>query len=621
MDVITVAAEQQAGGVVGESRQGFVRSELRVDFKTTMKRLTELVDKAEALGVHAENLFWKTRENDLRIYGYCTRKGEQGAGKICRAAWPMLNEILGRMSYVCGTLDDFDVLGEGEGDTVWTTPDWDMTAIEITNIVQFASIGVDPNYPLSGKYRLMRDLDATDFILSPIGNLLPFTGEFDGAGHTISNVSVESEYNVVGLFGYNLGLIKRLGVTGSIEGGGGGQCHVGGFVGVNGGTIEDCFSHADVTGTEDGGTTYAGGFYGRNIEDGIVNRCYSIGAVSNTTSSRAKGFGGVNTSVSYPLLSFWDTTTSGQATSDGGTGKATADMKTAATFVGWSEDTWLLEDGAYPSLKSQFYPTRTYYLPLVQNVCKSLRGMFDQMVEWSDNSQGWDDIQNIRDLYGDGLVDLYELARAQINELGPLFPPVICDRYPAVTETHLFKNQEENFWPMTLVSTPLDSQRFKLSFAYGEYSIAIRDLIGGDIESWIADKSVLDDGGIVYKFVGGRIAVTMIDGAMIADADTGEEDGIVGSEEGETTLTYPTGVYEILDADLTGVYLNNELLFDDSIMAYQQTVDGGQPDVSTITSFLVRLIRKAEPQSGNIHVQYRASLDSCPDAPEPEPVP
>jgi hypothetical protein len=36
--------------------------------------------------------------------------------------------------------------------------------------------------------------------------------------------------------------------------------------------------------------------------------------------------------------SFWDTETSGQATSDGGTGKTTAEMQDIATFsgVGWN---------------------------------------------------------------------------------------------------------------------------------------------------------------------------------------------------------------------------------------------------------------------------------------------
>ena len=60
--------------------------------------------------------------------------------------------------------------------------------------------------------------------------------------------------------------------------------------------------------------------------------------------------------------SFWDTETSGQSTSDGGTGKTTAEMQTAFTFLdaGWdfvnetangTEDIWwILEGQDYPRL-------------------------------------------------------------------------------------------------------------------------------------------------------------------------------------------------------------------------------------------------------------------------------
>jgi hypothetical protein len=62
---------------------------------------------------------------------------------------------------------------------------------------------------------------------------------------------------------------------------------------------------------------------------------------------------------------FWDTQTSGQATSAGGTGKTTAELQTAATFLdaGWDfagetangmEDIWwILEGQDYPRLRWQ----------------------------------------------------------------------------------------------------------------------------------------------------------------------------------------------------------------------------------------------------------------------------
>jgi len=58
--------------------------------------------------------------------------------------------------------------------------------------------------------------------------------------------------------------------------------------------------------------------------------------------------------------SFWDTQTSGQSTSSGGTGKTTAEMKTQSTFLnaGWSPSIWYMDPGAdfndgYPYLAWQ----------------------------------------------------------------------------------------------------------------------------------------------------------------------------------------------------------------------------------------------------------------------------
>ena len=66
--------------------------------------------------------------------------------------------------------------------------------------------------------------------------------------------------------------------------------------------------------------------------------------------------------------SFWDTETSGQATSDGGTGKTTAEMKDIATFSGAAWDIYavggpserdpahiwnIVDDETYPFLSWQ----------------------------------------------------------------------------------------------------------------------------------------------------------------------------------------------------------------------------------------------------------------------------
>ena len=66
------------------------------------------------------------------------------------------------------------------------------------------------------------------------------------------------------------------------------------------------------------------------------------------------------------MSSFWDIETSGQTTSDGGTGKTTAEMQTSSTFLeaGWdfvdetengTEDIWYISEGEdYPRLMWEF---------------------------------------------------------------------------------------------------------------------------------------------------------------------------------------------------------------------------------------------------------------------------
>jgi hypothetical protein len=65
-----------------------------------------------------------------------------------------------------------------------------------------------------------------------------------------------------------------------------------------------------------------------------VGNSYSTGSV--TGDSEVGGLVGVNDGT--VSNSFWDTETSGQSTSDGGTGKTTAQMQDVTTFLGAAWD-------------------------------------------------------------------------------------------------------------------------------------------------------------------------------------------------------------------------------------------------------------------------------------------
>ena len=120
-----------------------------------------------------------------------------------------------------------------------------------------------------------------------------------------------------------------------------GDSKIGGLVGSNeGGTIWNCYSSSTVSGDR-----RAGGLVGMNY--GTVVSCYSIGSVSG-----GRGLIGLTEGRGEIYTSFWDIQASGQSSSSGGTGKTTAEMQMASTFVGWGcEGVWRLSDGDdYPRL-------------------------------------------------------------------------------------------------------------------------------------------------------------------------------------------------------------------------------------------------------------------------------
>ncbi|WP_411883179.1 YDG domain-containing protein [Polaromonas sp. YR568] len=268
------------------------------------------------------------------------------------------------------------------------------SAYQLTDV--YGLQGAGSTGMLNKHYKLANDIDASGTAawnggagLTPIGdNTTQFTGTFDGENKTISNltinrpaeeatglfghigyggtvkkvgltnVSVIGDYIVGGLAGYNEGAISDSYSTGTVSGGmsvGGlvgdttdvgtivgsysaanvsGDSGVGGLVGNSGGAIYDSYATGAVTGSNSSGAV--GGLVGSLGYFGFVSSSYSNGSVSGTggfigglIGHNLPGLGSVNSS-------FWDTDTSGQATSAGGTGKTTAEMKQASTFSGWS---------------------------------------------------------------------------------------------------------------------------------------------------------------------------------------------------------------------------------------------------------------------------------------------
>jgi hypothetical protein len=218
------------------------------------------------------------------------------------------------------------------------------------------------------KFRLTENLD-----LGGDANFyIPYlAGEFDGNGHKISNLTLNFDFVAqVGLFGYlhSDGKVSEVSVenvnlaingaqeVGSLVGGSSGivtksysagsvtgNCNsCGGLVGWNSGTVSNSYSNSSIISDQ-----FIGGLVGWNYA-GSVSNSYSNGRVTGDVA-----VGGLVGQNGYSVSnSFWDTETSGQTTSAGGTGKTTAEMKNITTFSGAG---WGIVALASPSTRNPSY--------------------------------------------------------------------------------------------------------------------------------------------------------------------------------------------------------------------------------------------------------------------------
>lgn len=288
----------------------------------------------------------------------------------------------------------------------------------ITNAHQLQLMGMNAT-TLASSYTLAADINMAELSQAsglwnittgflPVGDATtPFTGAFDGLGQTITGLTINRPAtNFIGLFGRtssstisnvglvggsvtgtsfyigglvghnNAGTITNSYSTCAVSGGTGNE--VGGLVGYNNGTITNSYSTGSVTagsvnaigglvGNNDGniatsystgaviGNVYVGGLTGIH-RYGTITTSYSTGVVSGN--GNVGGLVGLMYDGGTAINSYWDTETSGQATSAGGTGKTTAEMLQQANFISWDfTNTWRIYPGhTYPLLKSFLTP-------------------------------------------------------------------------------------------------------------------------------------------------------------------------------------------------------------------------------------------------------------------------
>ena len=234
-----------------------------------------------------------------------------------------------------------------------------------TNIGLFGSVGS------SGVIRQVGVVDVDVAGDNVVGGLVGYHGGTITASHATGRIEGRTN-RTGGLVGRNGGTITFSYATGRVTGSG----QVGGLAGWNdGGTVTFSYATGRVTGSSqvgglagwnDGGTittSYAtgsvagssqvGGLAGWN-DGGTITASYATGPVTGSTS--VGGLVGLNNGLSTSIIhSYWDTGTSGQTTSNGGSGKTTAELQTptdaSGIYANWDAAQWDFGTSSqYPAL-------------------------------------------------------------------------------------------------------------------------------------------------------------------------------------------------------------------------------------------------------------------------------
>jgi rhodanese-related sulfurtransferase len=288
------------------------------------------------VGGYSEGMF-----STSRITNCYFPTSRYGGGPDNGLGFPLTDERMKEPSSFLG----WDFIGRPDGpDDIWAEPIeggypilwWQLSPLPelpflsgkgesndpylISTMDELNNIGHNPRL-MTAHFKLINDIDLAGIDLFMIGSeIFPFSGVFDGNGHTISNFNHITKYvDFVGLFGYvkgpkaeirDLGIINpninlAIGDVGSLAGyfGDGtisncysdsgsvsGYGSVGGLLGtINNGSITNCHSSTTVSGTNTVGGL-AGSFVGliRSVSDqtesteyiGIISNCYSTGSVS-----------------------------------------------------------------------------------------------------------------------------------------------------------------------------------------------------------------------------------------------------------------------------------------------------------------------------------------------------
>lgn len=243
----------------------------------------------------------------------------------------------------------------------------DVDPFQVTTVEHLTAVGDYPDSQFILNNNL--DLDVPPWNQSPgwvpIGTPVnPFTGVFNGNCRLINGLTIDRPTEThIGLFGCveeggtvnnillldvevngldavgalvgqnNGGAVLQCAATGVVTGDGSLAGGVGGLVGdnlfnISDGVISDSYAAVSVVASGD----YVGGLAGTN--SGTIVNCYATGNVAVGGASVAVG-GLVGESTGAVIDSYWNSETSGQGSSGGGSALTSSEMRLNASFSGW----------------------------------------------------------------------------------------------------------------------------------------------------------------------------------------------------------------------------------------------------------------------------------------------
>ena len=182
--------------------------------------------------------------------------------------------------------------------------------------------------------KLTADIDLAAYDWTPLSK---FYGTFDGDGHMVKNLYINSGSYPLGLFGYLQPNAKvlNLGVTGDVTCTNASYAKAGGIVGYmeSNAAIENCYSSVNVTSKK-----HAGGIVGYTAGGSNITNCYASGNIT-TTSKNECFLGGIcgSSSSNTNGATLTNCYSIGDVTGTGGAASYLGGLspdKTAAHYVG-----------------------------------------------------------------------------------------------------------------------------------------------------------------------------------------------------------------------------------------------------------------------------------------------